>query len=361
VSSRFSPEWKEVEPFLDTLIGVMGMDERFLVNAFCSSASADSRAGSAAEVKNQLHGIVITPGIPWVLFETISAFLLSLPTPMRASLTNSVSIPTGRGFERLQVDVNGRWQVAWQLNPSGEPEYQYVGLDWYMPKERARAPIVPLPIVDYVAGSVSLLRSNLVLPAFAVLLIALESVLWEDLEARGISRATARVSYSPIPWQFKILGNQLVITVQGADKELQDLGKELGKASSTGQVESTRVRDEGSHATLRVKLSPELLACLTSSREESRELASERGLAEAIQRARPAGILATVPVQLDETLYRLRNALVHLPSDGIIAPPVPVPAGSPIDRLDSLLNSPQFVVELTHIIVNLINSLYGTR
>jgi hypothetical protein len=156
------------------------------------------------------------------------------------------------------------------------------------------------------------------------------------------------------------LKNQLVITVSGADEGLERLRVELGTHRTHGTLGLRRLRNEGSTASLELAIASELASYLTTSVELERTLQGESGLAEAIQRSRLEGILAALPMQLDETLYRLRNALVHLPAGDELRSPIPIPGGDSIVSLSVLRHDERFTARLAHTIVNLINTLYAS-
>jgi hypothetical protein len=159
MNDRFSPDWRCVEPFLDALIGILEGGEHLLVTAFLSVADRKLIATSAADVKRHLKGIVISPGIPWVFYDSVSGLSQKLPSPMRKAIVRLDGIQGAYPHERLQVAEDGRWQVRWHINES-----ESAGLDWYIPQERDEAPIVPIPIIDYIAGCVLLFRGGLILP-----------------------------------------------------------------------------------------------------------------------------------------------------------------------------------------------------
>jgi hypothetical protein len=95
---------------------------------------------------------------------------------------------------------------------------------------------------------------------------------------------------------------------------------------------------------------------VTSSKIQSKETVSERGLAEAIQRARSLDILE-LPVELDLTTQRLRNALIHLPADGKISPPVPLSGGNTFVTTEEVRRDARFIKGLAVWLVGQINSL----
>jgi hypothetical protein len=341
-----------VEPFLDALVEVLEGEEHLLVEAFLSVADPKLKATSIADVKRHLKGIVISPGIPWVLYDAVSALSKKLHVPMRKTIARLDGISNGYIHERLRVAEDGRWQIGWELDGS-EP----IALDWYVPHERDDAPVVPIPIIDYIGGSVLLFRGKLILPAAANLLIALESVLWDRLAAQGHPRTSERIVYTDASWNYKVVnGDRLVVFIGGADKTLSDLEEEVGKEGSFALRKS---HEENGRAVLRLDVEPPLVQFFATEGVLKRDVVPEKGLAEAIQRSRRIGILEVLPLQLDELLFRLRNGLIHLPYDGVLDPPVPNPAGGVISRLEELRRESQFVGHLIGIVVNLINTLYA--
>lgn len=359
MNDRFSPDWNRVRRHLNSLVDTISGNEDLLVEAFVSVSDPDLRVNSTDDVKNALRAIVTSPGTPWVLYDTISALIRRLPQPIREPIIKDMSIETGHLNEQLRLARDGRWQVVWQIAPEGDPEDQYVGLDWYSPPDRVKTPIVPVSIIDYVAASVSLLRGNLILPATAVLLIALEAALWEDLAVRGIPRQTERIKYAPAQWEIKRVSNKLIVTIQGADKDLHGLDAALGVYPPVATFELRKTNTDGNTVSLKLDINDSLVGFFASEREELRETIQEKGLAEAIQRARRADILRTVPLQFDEMLFRLRNNLIHLPSDGNFDPPVPSPGGGILRSLDELKNEPVMVKGVVYLVVELINTLYS--
>lgn len=359
MSDRFSPVWNKVKKPLNSLVEAIAGNEGLLLESFASVSAPTSKAKSIDEVKTTLKGIIMSRGTPWVFYDTISALITRLPQPSRDPIIKAIQIETGHLNEQLRLARDGRWQVVWQVDQEGEPDDQYVGLDWYNPPDRVKAPIVPTPIIDYIAGCVSLLRGNLILPATALLLVALEAALWEDLAFKGIPRQTDRVKYIPVQWEFRKMSNNLLLTIQGADRDLQGLNAVLGVYPPTVTFELRKLNIEGNKVSLKIDIDESLVGFFASEREESRESVPEKGLAEAIQRARRADILRTVPIEFDETLFRLRNNLIHLPSNGDFAPPVPNPAGGEFLNVDELKQEPQMVKGLLHLIVELINTIYA--
>jgi hypothetical protein len=342
-----------IEPFLDAVINVVNGSERLLLDAFHSVADPSLKASTVAEVKRHMAGVAISSGISWLLFDTISALVRKLPIPMRKVIAELDGIQNGYPIERLRVAEDGRWQLGWQVDG-----IERVALDWYVPPDRDAAPVVPVPVIDFVAGSLLLYQSRLALPAAANLLIALESVLWDRLAASGHPRMTERVVYSAASWNYKLINaDRLQIMIEGADEALSGFATAAGGKEGSFSLRKSHESDE--QAVLQLGVPPALVPYLTTESATSRELVSEKGLAEAIQRARKLGILETLPVQLDELLFRLRNGLLHLPYNGVITPPIPNPAGGVITDLEVLRRDLQFVGQVIETVVNLINTLYA--
>jgi hypothetical protein len=359
MNDRFSPDAKKVRRLLESLNSTLSEDTRFLIDAYESVTGVKVKTVSA--VNNELAAAAMGQETPWVLYDTISTLIRRLPLPTRAPIIEAVGIKTGHANELLRPNSKGDWQTVWQVDQGGDPEDRYVALDWYSPPDNVRAPIVPTIIIDYIAGCVSLLENNLVLPSLALLLIALESTLWDDLEHRGVSRSRERVTYPPVEWEYKRVHNRLVCTIAGADKDLSGLDVVAKVKPAVGKFEIRKVQVEGTKAILRVELDDMLAGFFASDTEVSRETFTDKGLSEAVQRARKEGSLATVPAQLDETLVKLRNNLVHLPSGGSLDPPVPIPFKGEFKTFDELKQDLKFIRDLMHIIVDLINNLYAAH
>jgi hypothetical protein len=361
MNDRFSPNWDQVRSPLDSLISLLAGDGHLLVKAFASVASPSIKVSSVNDVKTQLRLMSMGRSTPWPLFDSISALIQSLPRPTRKDIIEEVSIVTNRPYEKLRPDINGRWRVVWQIDERATPEDGEVSLDWYAPPDQSGAPVVPATIIDYVAGSVTLLRGDLVLPSAALLLIALESALWDDLAAKSISRHSDRVTYIPVTWHFKRVGENLVLTTPGGtDRHLRDMDAIVGFSPAQGTCEMRKLYTNGAKVSLQLEVDSVLVGFLASEHEETRETFTDKGLSEAIQRARKAGILITVPSQLDETMVKLRNNLIHLPSRGVLDPPVPDPTGGTFVSLNELQQEPQLVKGLMPLIVELINTIYVT-
>ncbi|HEY0097397.1 MAG TPA: hypothetical protein VGB76_00470 [Pyrinomonadaceae bacterium] len=359
MNDRFSPDSKKVRRLLENLINTLSEETRFLVDAYESVTG--SRGKTVSAVNSELATAAMGQETPWVLYDTISTLIRRLPLPSRAPIIEAVEIKTGHANEMLRPNPKGNWQTVWQVDRGGDPEDRYVALDWYAPPDNVRAPIVPTIIIDYIAGCVSLLESNLTLPSLALLLIALESTLWDDLEHKGVSRSRERVTYPPVEWEYKRVQNRLVCTIAGADKDLSGLDAVAKVRPAVGKFEIRKIQVEGTKVILRAEVDDMIAGFFASEVEASRETFTDKGLSEAVQRARKEGSLVTMPAQLDETLVKLRNNLVHLPSGGSLDPPVPVPFGGEFKTFDELRQDLKFIRDLMHIVVDLINNLYAAH
>lgn len=359
MNDRFSPKWNRLKKPIDELIRVLDGSDHLLVESFLEVSLPNLKSKTAEDVKRELRGIVMSPGIPWIFFDTITNLIKKLPGPTKKSIIEAINIDTGHAFEQLQPKSDGTWQVVWQLDPDKDNDEQYIALDWYAPPEIDKAPIVPIGVMDYVAGSVSLMRSNLILPAIAVLLIALEASIWHSLTLKGISRTSEKTVYKSVKWHFRKLSKQLVFTIEGSDENLDRLDSVVGKYPAVGSFDLRKTSVENSKVILRAELDESLGKFFASDLQESHEVYSEKGLSEAVQRARKAEILQTLPIQLDDTIIRLRNNLIHLSFDGIFDPTVPSPSGGRFVNHDELRQEPQLVKDLIHLVVELINNLYA--
>ena len=353
--NRFPISEGEVERCIDRVLQCVG-GERQIVDAFRAVASDKLKVTSVRDVKRHLSGIMIDPQMPWVFFDMLSALIQSNPGPVKAALLRDVWVSTGRTHEQLRITGDGRWQVSWLVDEHLPLEDRYISVDLYAPVDKDGAPIVPLAVIDYIGGGVLLLREKYTLPALAILLIALESVLWEILERRNHSRTSVRITYKEAIWTYRIVGNQLVITVSGADDDVNAL---KGTPGGAGVVKLRKIQEEGGRTRLACEVDSAIVAHIASETEVSREESKEKGLAEAIQRALAVGLLETLAAPLDETLYRLRNHLIHLPSGDQLDPPVPLPSGGRLSSLQQIQQVPHVARGLVNVIVSTTNHVYS--
>jgi hypothetical protein len=366
MNERFELDWvRQAEPIVTDLIEIVASAEKLLIDAFSICADSSLQAKTISDVKSNLRMIIgIGRGIPWVFYDTIATLVTQLPKGTRAEVLNAVHIETGHPHECLTVTEDGRWQLAWSLTGSHSNQHGRVALDWYKPPFKDESPIVPAPIIDYIAGCIALLNGNLVLPAAAVLSIALEAVLWDALASKGISRHTEKIEYKTVEWQMQKRSSKLVVTINGADKDLSSLGEVTGNYPGAFTLQTRRLhRGEGQQRIiLQVEADASLLDHLTTSQEGSRESSAQHGLSVAIQRARKEEIesLKAIPIKLDTMLIRLRNNLIHLIPEGSFNEPIPTLEGR-IEDLSELRASKRLIGTLLPWIIELINSVYSRQ
>lgn len=361
MSDRFSLDWNKVKRQINSLLDILSGNEHLLVESFLAVSRVGEKSKSVDDVRNHLRVILMNPGTPWVLYNMIAHLSKKLPPQMQKTIISTLCFDTGRAYERLQLSSTGIWQVTWQVDQHADPDDQNVALDWYIPPDADKAPIVPTAIIDYVASCVSLLRGDLLLPATSVLLIALESALWHALAARGVSRYSERTTYAPTKWMFRKVSQKLIIEISGSDKNIDDIESTLGIYPAAGNFEARFSGFENSKAIIRMEVDTPLKDFFSSSVEDLKETFPDKGLSEAIQRARKVGLLENIAFQFDDTIIRLRNNLVHLPANGQLEPPVPNITGGYFTTLAELQREPQFIRGLVYLIVELINILFTAK
>jgi hypothetical protein len=367
MSDRFSPGQNKLKKIIDDLVANLAGNEGLFVDAYVEAMKLDAKSTprSVEDAKRGLKAILVSPNTPWIFFDVVTKLIQRLPLPTRTIFTNlvkietGVKIGTGAGCEWLQPNKSGTWQVVWQLETDGDPEEQNVALDWYCPPDLDRAPIVPIGIIDHVSGSISLLRGNLILPSLSLLFIGLEAAIWDALVQSGVSRFNEKVTYKTVQWNYKKLSDKLVLSINGSDKGLDEFEAAVGSYPATGYFNLRKIGLENSKAILRIEVDEHLLGFFASDGEEKRESIAEKGLSEAVQRARKSDIMRTVPAQLDDTIIRLRNNLIHLSLDGKLDPPVPIPGSGPLTNHDQLRQEPKTASYLIHLVVDLINDIYS--
>jgi hypothetical protein len=364
LSDRFAPEWPKVRPMLDRLLQELSGADHLLPEAFSAVSSFKTDSPSAA--KRHLQTAVGMPGIPWILYDTVAEVLKRLPHATRVFIARSVKIETASNHECLRITPDGRWQVSWEVDPDEKAiEDREVALDWYVPPDHDAVPIVPIPVIDFVASCVLLLREELALPACAVLSVALESALWDALSAIGVDRHSVQRTYRPTAWQIKRLSDKLVVTIAGADRDIRDLDSVVGEYGSPMNFELRRLQSGDSPTKIGIKFDVEVALAdfFTSGEVEKSELIADRGLTNAIQKARSEGVvcLQAIAETLDNTLISLRNNTIHLPSRGSLHQPVPIPGSSELRTVDDLRASPQLVRNLLHWVAELINIVYANQ
>jgi hypothetical protein len=362
MSNIFSPTWDMVKKSLIELEKAVVGSEHLFVEAFINaSGEKPKEINTITDVKNHIRTSMMISGIPWILFDTITYLVTHLPEPSRAPILKASSIETGHRGEIIRPASDGKWQVAWTI--FGEYDEQDIVLDWYIPPNHDKAPLVPPTIIEYITSSIFLLHEGLLLPSAALLFIALESTLWDELEYRAISRSSEKITYSPVTWELKRKYDKLLLRIEGSDNLATELDRVLGKFPAEFEIEARKSHDEISKTILSLSVDSQLADCLITTKKESVEVINEKGLSEAVQRARKTEILRTVPIQLDETIIKLRNNLIHLPAQGNLTSPVPIPdlRGGGFRALDDIREEPQFITQVIYIGVELINFIYTNR
>jgi hypothetical protein len=289
----------------------------------------------------------------------VSELIKPLPLAIKETTIKDIKIVTDDpetrdSFEYLRISPDGHWQIIWEVNPDEDAEYREVGFDWYIPPDQANFPIVPIAIIDCIAGCVLLLRKNLVLPATSILSIALEAALWEALKAKGISRSTEQ--YATVEWHMRSLQDRLILTIEGADKNVRELGTlfEPGKIHS---FELRRGREDSSNGIveLNINVNKNLVNFLASERVVGNE--TNKGLSAAIQRARSADT-EFFPRNYDNTLIKLRNNLIHLPSRNTLDDPIPIPGLGQLQTIEDVRKKRTFINQLLYLVINVIKIAY---
>lgn len=366
MNNRFAPELPKLRRVLDdlrnTLVHTITNADQLWFEAFSRVIGSSSRSMSFDEVKRILLTIISTGGeVPWEFYDIVSELIKQLPKTTRENITKYIKIETGNEYEHLQITTEGNWQIVWEVDPDDDAEFREVALDWYVPPDQKRTPIVPLTIIDCIASCVLLLRKNLVLPAASVLSIAFEATLWDALVAKGITRSGERITYTAVKWHIRRIQDKLLVTVEGADRNIKEL-ETLGEIYSGFSFELRRTQIENSEngVEMRLDVDKELVSFLASGQIEKSEPKTDRGLSTAIQRARSADVdcLRTVPKTYDATLLSLRNNLIHLPSQGPLDQPIPIPGRGQLLTVDDLRTRQPFVNQLLYLVVEVIKIVY---
>jgi hypothetical protein len=363
MNDRFFLEWNSTRIKIDNLLQHVGFEKPLIEASRLVSGLENTRDISA--VKQNLQSALVGPGIPWVFYDTISELIGRVPEGSKQMIMDIISIDTKRDFERLRVDTDGRWQIAWEIEPEADdPQDKYVALDWYVPTNQDQAPIVPIAIVDYIAGCVSLIRKKLVLPGAALLTIAMEAALWNGLQKIGIFRSDEKITYAPTNWILRRLRDKFLLSIQGAEQSVNaQIDPIVGNPEHEFSLIVRRTQFTRDQHTLIIHLEAEsnLADFLTSGQVEDRKTVFTGGLSEAIQRARTQSLpgLKIVPSSIDETIIRLRNNLIHLSSDDNLHEPIPIPYQPPIGTLGELRSNPRLIKMLLYSVVEVINSVYS--
>jgi hypothetical protein len=326
-----------------------------LLQAFNQSVEERWKAANLTEFDRNLRALCehsLEPAFP--LLDTVSALVANTPAAGKKSVIAAAAIQTQTPNEQLLVDVYGDWQVAWLCEGSDE---ETPALNWYSPAAPERTPITPQPVIDYVAGCVSLYRAGLILPSLAVLTMAYESALWDALAAQGIPRSGKRIEYEAAKWKLKRVSDKIVVAVAGADRPVTDLPNVPGEPFEEVEV---RVSSAGSMAALSVQVSALNMPFLATMRVASEELVSSRGLRNAVELARNQNIpaIAVIPKPLDDTFIAIRNNLVHFPASGKLDSPIPMLGQPEITDIAALATDQHLLIKLLLPVVAVINSTY---
>jgi hypothetical protein len=336
--------------------------DQLWIEAFSTVIGSDSKSISVDEVRTTLL-MIITTGeeVPWEFYDIVSELIKHIPLATKENITKHIKIETGYEYEFLQVTTDGHWQIVWEVDPADDAEYSEVALDWYVPPDQGKAPVVPLTIIDCIASCVLLLRKNLVLPAISVLSIAFEATLWDALVAKGIPRASERIKFAAVRWHLTIEKDKLLVKVEGADrnvKELDTLVESLTEFSF--DLRRTQMKNSENKVKLLLEVDKDLVGFLASDQVESSEPKTDRGLSAAIQKARNPSLdcLHTVPRAYDATLIPLRNNLIHLPARGTLDQPIPLPGRGQLLTVDDLRTRKPFANQLLYLVVGVIRNVY---
>jgi hypothetical protein len=267
-------------------------------------------------------------------------------------------------MSHIVVTSDGRWQIGWLTHAGDDNRGDLIALDWYHPPLREGVPIVPVAIIDYIAGCIIMLRGGLVLPAAAVLSIALEAVLWSALALKGISRLGTDIKYRAVEWELVKRSAVLLVKVTGAAKGLDSLGKVTENYPPTFTFDVRRMQSgEGQQqVVLQAKVDAELVDFLTSDEEERQGEKAQHGLSVALERSRSeqVDVVKGIPAEMDKMLVPLRNNVIHLALDGDLYEPIPV-IGNEITTLDQLRESEVWIRTLLPWIMEIINSVYAEQ
>jgi hypothetical protein len=365
--NRFSPEVHELRSVLDrlqqTLISVVPDTDKIWIDTLKEITGSDLKSLTTSDIKNILMGIITgNEGIPWDFYDIVSQLIKYIPSIVRDTVIKDVKIQTGYDYEYLRVTAEGHWQIVWEVDPNDSvADYREVALYWYIPPEQARAPIVPIAIIDHIASCVLLLRNNLVLPAASVLSIALESTLWEALQNKGITRSREHIVYAPVKWYLRRTSDKFLVTIEGADKNLKEMDTMVQYPNGvTSELRKIQINNAEQTAMLQMTIDKDLVSFFASDQTESTELKTDRGPSAAMQRGRSADIecLRTIPRIYDEALVLLRNNLIHLPSQGNLEKPIPIPGKGQIQTIEELRSKGLFIKQLLYLVIEVIKIVY---
>ena len=230
--------------------------------------------------------------------------------------------------------------MAWQIDSDADAEDRDVALNWYAPFNHDNIPIVPTAIADYIGGCVALLRDGLVLPAGALMSVALESALWDSLASHGIPRQSERITYSPAQWTLKKKHDCFLVSIMGTERSVKELDTVTGQFPTELILELRRLQsgDRPSRIGVKFEVEADIADFLVPASIENAETVFENGLSAALQRARAHNLtcLEALPTLFDPTLAPLRNNLIHLPSQGLLHAPVPVHELPSLNSVDDM-------------------------
>lgn len=347
----------------EALSAVFGSDLRSL-------SASDLRSLSASDVQSILLGVVTSSqDIPWKFYNTVSALIRQAPPFIGETLIKDISIKTGYECEQLRLSAEGHWQIAWIIHPDAiDPEYREIVLDWYIPPENNNAPLVPPAIMDHIASCSLLLRNKLVLPAASTLSVVLEAALWHELATNNLLQNRQEITYTSVEWHFEKWHNQLRVTIEGSDKSIKDIPQTLLTGTSLREItfplRRTHIKNADKTVDLQLRVDENFISFLASNQvAEIKDLEPGRGLSTAIERARKEklGCLNTIAPMYDRTLISLRNSLIHLPANGILKDPIPIPGDGEIRTTDELNEREEFVHHLLYLVSQVIRHIYKNR
>lgn len=364
--NRFAPELPKLRKALNdlkiALAHTVTNADQLWVEAFSTVIGSSLDRETVDEVRNTLLTILTTgEEVPWEFYDIVSELIKHLPEATRENITKQIKIETGIEDEYLRITSDGHWQIGWVVDPDDDAEFREVAMDWYIPPDQSKAPIVPLTIIDCIASCIFLLRKDLVLPAASVLSIAFEATLWDALVAQGIVRSSQRNIYASVKWHLRRVNDRLLVTVEGADRSIKELDIFIEPYTEfTFEIRKTQLENSANKVELRLDIEKDLAGFLASDRIERNDPKTDRGLSTAIQRARSADIdcLRTVPKVYDATLISLRNNLIHLPSQGTLEQPIPLPGRGQLLTVDDIRTRKSFVSQLLYLVVEVIKMVY---
>ena len=366
MNNRFAPELPKLRKVLyqlkRDLACTITKSDQLWVEAYSTVIGSNSDPLSVDEVQNILLTRITTrEEEPWEFYYFISELIKHLPPTIGENIAKHIKIKTGNDYEHLQVTTDGHWQIAWEANPADDAEFREVSLDWFIPPDQDNAPIVPLTIIDCISSCVLLLRKELVLPAASVLSIALEATLWDALISKGLTRSSERIIYNTVNWHLKKVKDRLLVTVDGADRNINELDTFIDPYTGfTIELRRTQIENSENKVELRLDMDKDLVGFFASDQIRQSELRTDRGLSTAMQRARSAGVdcLRTIPKDYDATLVSLRNNLIHLPSQGSLDQPIPLPGGGQLLTVEDLRTRQLFIYQLLYLVIGIIKIVY---